>query len=53
MELPQAVSLQLENITAEEDGAEIREGYTLNKNIIKEAWARFRPVQNENDPERK
>ena len=37
----------------EEDSGDIIEGYTLIKDLILEAWARFRPVQNEMDDKKK
>ena len=52
MELQEACKLQLEDVLemdAKNEELGIIEGYTLNKDLILEAWARFRPVQNEMD----
>mmetsp|Transcript_37727 Transcript_37727/g.57767 ORF Transcript_37727/g.57767 Transcript_37727/m.57767 type:complete len:198 (+) Transcript_37727:3451-4044(+) len=38
--------------TANDDDEEWQEGYTLEKSIIMDAWARYRPVQKEGEGER-
>jgi len=43
----------MKKIIDEEQGADIIEGYTVEKKLIMEAWGRFRPVQNPNDAEPK
>lgn len=53
MELQEAVKLQIQDILRREKDSEVIEGYTVNKDLILETWARFRPVQNPNDPEPK